>query len=141
MRPDGSHPPPVQPGHRVGTGGRGGAVGDHETGGGHGAEHGLSDLAFGDRVEAGEGVVEDEEAAVVGERAGQAETLGLAAGVRGVRAGCGVAVGQPADEVVGACRAGGLPDPGGGGASQGDGVLDRDAQQGRPVEGLRDRRP
>ena len=116
MPPHRPHPPAVQPGHRVGPGRRGRPVGDQDTGGRRAAaREGLGDAGLGHRVEAGQRVVEDQQAAAVGERPGESEPLGLAAGARGVGQRGGVAVGQAAYEVVRVGGSGSRPDVGGGG--------------------------
>lgn len=136
------HSPLLQPHHGVRAGGRGDAVGDEQPAATvRGAKKRVGDVVLGEGVQAGEGVVEHEEMTLAGERAGQAQALGLTTGQRGVGTGRGVAVGKTADETVGVRGAGGPPDPGGGGAAgaEGDGVLHRPTQQGRAFEGVDDR--
>ncbi|GAA3065941.1 hypothetical protein GCM10020000_57350 [Streptomyces olivoverticillatus] len=63
-------------------------MGDDQAGArGDVVHQGAAHLEFGDGVEAGGGVVEDEQPARVGEGAGQAEALELAAGQGRVGAG------------------------------------------------------
>ena len=106
-------------------------------------EERLRDVVFRHRVEAGQRVVQDQQPPAAGERPCQAEALGLAAGQRGRGAGCRVAVGQTAYEVVGAGGAGGLPDPvrGRRRVTEADRVLDGLAEQRGPFEGVTDRAP
>lgn len=117
-------------------------MGDEQAGAaGSAVDQDLGDTGLRHRVEAGEGVVEDEQAAAVGERPGETEPLGLPAGARGVGDEGVVTVGQPAHEVVRVGRAGGLPDTGGGGGPEGEAdlLLDGAAEQSGAFEGVPDR--
>lgn len=88
VRPRPPYPAPVEPHDLVGLGGGGEAVGDGEAGAG-GVGEGAGDEVGGDGVEAGGGVVQDQEAGGAGERPCQAEALEFAAGEGASGRGCG----------------------------------------------------
>lgn len=116
-------------------------MGDQESAAGpYVMDQGPADMEFGDAVQAGGGVVKDQQPARMGERPCQAEALDLPAGQRGVGQRREVSVREEPDEGVRTGRAGGGLDRLGRGLvrAEADGGPYRPAEQGGAFEGVAD---